>query len=381
MVERRRARAQAVLFWASTIVFGASSFGVVAILSRRVGAGELAEVSAVFALSYLMTILPSSEQLRAAGLVGAGHGIGSPPWRPVIVVVAVLGLAAPLLERVLALPVLAVVAVALQLVPGLPLAIRRGTLIGSGHMWGAGSNFALEAVCRFGLGLAFGATWGSTGVAWALLTAIVIALVASKVRIRVSSPREPEPASLDSVVTPFAGTVASIGLMMLLVGIDLIVAPGALDAVSADRYALAAVPAKGVYGALFAVGLILIPTARRGRSRSLKAIAATMAAGIVGAGVLVLVRPLIPIVFGRTEPDPLLLGIVGVAMAAAAGTSACVHVAVARGFTAPWPPLLIATGAIVIVAVAAGTPLAFGVGVLAAQSVAFAASLAVVAFS
>ncbi len=367
---RISSRTGAILFWGSSLVFGASSLGVLAVLSHHLAPGGFAATSAVFALAFVTAVVPSSIQLRAAAMRGAGGNGDTVPWRAVWAITGALLVAAPALGPVLALPSAAVALVAVQIVPSVALGARRGALIGGRWLTAAGASLGVEAVVRFVAGVAMGLAWQGAGVAAALALATLVALAVV--------PRSEDLAiSADGLVTPFVPTVLSLGALMLLANIDVIVAPAALGATAADSYDLAAVPAKGILAGLLAAGWLAVPGARsrRGPRHVLAPVGATVLLGLAAAVAVVALRPLIALLFGRAEPDALLLVLLAVAMAAAAGTSVCVHLAVALGAPRPWIPTAAASAAIALLASTHPAPQLLAAGVLAVHVAALLISL------
>lgn len=366
-------RLEAAVFWGGTIAIGASTFGVLSVLSRRLGAGGLSEISVVMALSLVMSVVAQGVQLRAASLAVIGCG-GAVPWRFVATAAVLLGVASPVLSRMLAISTIAVVMVAVQTLPAAAAAARRGTLIGEGRPAAVGVSLLCESAVRLGAGVIMGYEWRGAGVAGSLvLAAVVVVVLFPSTGFGESQPGEG--------VTSLAHTVASTGLMMVLANIDVLLAHFALGPVGADQYDLGAVPAKGVFLALIAVGWLAIAGARaRANARSaLTPVIATLGLGTIGAGAFLLLRPVVAAVFGKPEATATLVILTGAAMAVAAATSACVCVAVARGAAKPWVPLVLAIGVIVAMSTTHPTPSALGLTVLLAQVGALAASVVLVA--
>lgn len=366
--------AQAGIFWLGTLVFGSSSFLVLAVLSHHLGPGRLAEASAVFGLAFVLAVIPSAVQLRAAALVPSGGDAGSVPWRPVLAVAAGVLVAAPALGSLLAISPLAIALLTVQIVPAVVVGARRGALIGNRRLSVVAANLALDAGCRLIGGVSMGFAFGGAGLAAALLVATWIAMLLL-----------PAPgfgiSEGGSSVTPFVSTMASLGLLMLLANVDVIVAPAALGPLAAGHYALAAIPAKGVFGALLAAGWLAVPRARS-RRRAVEAVTPalfTVLAGAAATVALVLARPVVATVLGGTLPGRTMLLLLGIAMALASGTSVCVHMAVARGARWPWPPLITAVVAVAIVAAGHPTPMVLATSVLAAHATALVASLTIMA--
>jgi hypothetical protein len=373
-VVRKPLPAQAGLFWLGTIVFGSSSFAVLAALSHLLAPGRLAEASAVFGLAFVLAVIPSAVQLRAAALVPSGGDAGSVPWRPVLAVAVCVLVAAPVLGSVLAISPLAIALLTVQIVPAVVVGARRGVLIGNRRLSVVAANLGLDACCRLVGGVSMGYAFGGPGLAGALLVATWITMVL------VPAPKGGV-GERGGSVTPFVSTMASLGMLMLLANVDVIVAPAALGPSAAGQYALAAIPAKGVFGALLAAGWLAVPRARSRRraTETLTPALFTVLVGVALAATLVVLRPVVATVLGGAAPGQKMLLVLGVAMALASGTSVCVHMAVARGARWPWPPLITAVVAVALVAAGHPTPMALATSVLAAHAAALVASLVIMA--
>jgi hypothetical protein len=352
----------ATVFWTGMLAFGLSAVCVLAVLSQELGRGGLAGPSAVLGLSLVTAVLPGALQLGAAAAASRGERPGL-PWRPVITATLALIVLAPALGPLLALPALAVALVALQLPAASLLASVRGELIGSGRQAAAGASLALEAAGRLLAGVPLGLAWGSSGLAAALLIASAAALVVA----RPSSCRGQSSERL-------AATLVPVGLVVLLTNADLLLAGRALGP-QADLFDASAVPAKGVFLALFAASWLVVPDARERHGRALlRPALLTVAGGALLTAALVAFGPLVELLLGRGEPEPSLLILLGLAMAFAAGASVCVNMLVARGVR-PWTGAALAALAIVTLALLDPAPIEFAAGVMGAQALAFLAGL------
>jgi len=364
---------EAAVFWGGTIAVGASSFVVLSVLSRRLGPGGLSEISVVMALSLVMSVVAQGVQLRAASLAVTGQGV-TVPWRFVTVAAVMLGLASPFLSRMLAISPVAILLVAAQTFPAAAAAARRGVLIGEGRPAAVGLSLVCESVVRLGAGAVMGYAWRGAGVAGALvLASAVVVVLFPSTRAGGTGPTVG--------VTSLAHTVAATGLMMVLANIDVLLAHYALGPVGADRYDLGAVPAKGVFLALIAAGWLAVPGARARTDlrAALTPVLTTVGLGILGAAAFVVFRPVVGLVFGRPAAGAGLVALTSGAMALAAGTSVCVCVAVARGATRPWVPLILAIAAIGAIATAGPSAGLLALTVLLAHAAALVASVVLVA--
>ena len=356
--------------WAGTIAVNVSTAVVLTVLARSGASGRFASASSVFALVFVAAVIPSALQLGAAA--AAADGRGTPPFPGRLAARLTFGTAAtvPVLSPLLHLPYLAVAAVAALCVPLTGLAVRRGALVGRQRFIDVGRSFGTEAGARILFGIALGAKWGPTGVALGLLLAAVAAWVlAPDVPAQGATVRRP--------VTGLAHTAAAVGLLAVVVNLDVIIAPGALGAASADRYDTAAVPAKAVFLALLAAGMIAFPFVRQTAARRtfVVPVLATLSAGVVLAIMLVAGRPVVAAVLGRDEPQAVLTSLVALAMALAASTSLVVNLSIARGARRPWVPLAAALPVVVGAALSHPSPVTFATAVLVSQLVAFAGSV------
>lgn len=331
-IRRRRVAGGSIVLWGGTVAIGMSTAVLLAILSRH-HAVNFAALSALLGLSFVISLIPSGVQLRAATL--AADGFALPRFsRRFLGTLAVAGIAlSPVLALVLKVPVLAVIFIVAQLVAALPLAVQRGALIGV-HRFGAlGSNMGLESGIRMVVGAAAGLTLGIAGLAGALALATATALVVL--------PRRPlDTDGVERPMTSLFNASVTLVLLGLFVQMDVLLAPSGLTPHAAKVYDLAATPSKGVYIALLAIGSIIFPFVRLNPSRRLivKAAGGTLALGLVVTGVLLALRHVIGIVLNQPAPSFLLLALLGGAMAVAGTTSVFINAGVARGVARPWPP-------------------------------------------
>ena len=358
-----------IILWGATIAIGVSTALLLAVLSRH-HAVSFASLSALLGLTFVISLIPSGVQLRAAAMVADGFATPVMSARYLGIVAAIGVVLSPLLGLVLRVPILAVNLLVLQLIVALPLACRRGALIGV-HRFGAlGANMVFESGFRVVLGVVGGLTLGITGLAAALMLATAVALVVLPTT----------PPDVDAVQRPMTSLFnASIALILLgfFVQMDVLMAPSGLTHFAATRYDLAAIPSKGVYIVLLAAGPMVFPFVRRNASSRLIVLAAgaTVMIGLLVTAVLLPLRHLIGIALGRPAPSLLLLGILGGAMAVAGGTSVLVNAGVARGIARPWPPLVIGMLGVTVCWATRPSAVAFALSVLVAQSAALVLSL------
>ena len=359
---RRRMAGGSVVLWGGTVAIGMSTAILLAILSRHHSV-KFTALSAILGLSFVISLIPSGVQLRAATLAADGSAL--PRFSPRFLgTLAAGGIAvSPLVALVLRVPALAVVFIVAQLVAALPLAVQRGALIGV-HRFGAlGANMGLESGIRVVVGAIAGLTLGIAGLAGALALATATALVVL--------PRRPlNTQGVDRPKTSLMNASVTLVLLGLFVQMDVLLAPSGLAPRAAKVYDLAATPSKGVYIALLAIGSIIFPFVRLSASRRLivHAAGATFALGLVVTAVLLALRHLIGVVLDQPAPSFLLLAVLGTAMAVGGTTSVFINSGVARGVARPWPPP--AMGMVVVVVCWAFRPSAtgFAFAFLAAQT-------------
>ncbi len=304
-------RVAVVAFWASVVAVASSSMVTVAVLSRHLAPGELAAVSGVLGLSFVCAVLPVAVQSVAGARRAAAVISTDLPWATLRPLGLAALLASPVLATALHLPVLAVALPVLQVVPALAVAVGRGELIAMARHRRLAVNHLVEAAARVVAGIALGWLWGAVGVALALL----VAMVAAWATLRYDRAARHEPAAVPA-------TLAALAALTVAIHLDVLLAPRLLGGAAADRYAVAALPAKGVYLALMAAGWVVIPgaAARHGWRSLRRPVALTAAAGVGLAAALTAAAPLIGALLGKGDPDVLLVAVLGLAMAMAAAT-------------------------------------------------------------
>lgn len=346
LLARGRSLTPVVLFWTSTLAVNASTVAVVAFLSHHQVSGGLPEASAVLALSLVIAVAPGALQLRAAADVAEAQPTPRPPWRLFGPLSVGLLLLAPLVAWAVSIPVIAAVLVALQLPPAVALSVCRGELIGSRRFGAAGLNLSVDAIVRLVAGVGLGLLWGATGIAAALALATLVALVVVWHRHELGAP------ALGGAVVVSGVALASVGL---LANIDLLLAPRVLGQGGADNFDVAALPAQGIFLALFAASWLAVPGARaRARTvrEALGPVASTLLLGAAGTIVLILLRPIVGEILGRADPPVEILLPLAVAKAMTGATAVAVNVAVARCVRRPWAAPLLAVIALAAVAAA-----------------------------
>ncbi|MBO9531608.1 MAG: hypothetical protein J7513_01385 [Solirubrobacteraceae bacterium] len=322
-------------FLGSSLSVGVAAFIMLAALAHTGSDGELAAAAAVIGLSFVLAVVPGAIQLRAAAQSAAGAMQVQLPAR--FVALSAVGFAAlsPALAKAVHAPTLAVVLLAPGYGAACVAAAQRGRAIGRDDHHAASVSMAVEAGARLAAGVALGRWLGATGLSAALLLGSLAAAVAGR------SAGRPVPVAAAAMLSP----ALSVGLLMLLVNLDAFAAPRLLGAAAADAYAVAELPARGVFFALFAVSWLAVPTAVRATTtRALL----TPLAGVAGLGAaagltLLLVRPLLPLALGDPAPAAGLLATLVAAMTVAATLATALAMAVARGMRAPWAPTLLAT--------------------------------------
>lgn len=350
-------RKDAAAFWLSVIAVAASSMVMVVALARHLAPGELATVSAVLAVSFVCAVLPVAVQSLAAAR-RAGNGTSTElPWtslKPVVIAALVLS---PIVATAIGVPVLVVVLPVVQVVPALLVAVARGELIALERHRTLAVNHVIEAAVRVGAGIALGWFYGAVGVAVALVLAMVVAL---------ATLRYPQAEEHEDETVP--ATLAALAALTVAIHLDVLLAPRLLGPAEADTYAVAALPAKGVFLALMAAGWLIIPSAagRSGWQAIRQPVLRTLAAGVVLSAGLVAALPIVVSVFAKGRPEPLLALTLGLAMAAAAATWVGVQLLLVKDSSRlTWPPILGLGAAALVLLTTLGAPASWGAGRLA----------------
>ena len=359
------------VLWIGTVAYGASTVALLAVLSRHVSQAGFTSIAALLGLAFVVSLVPAGIMLRSASLVADGRPPPALGARSALLITAVSLATAPILAYLLHVEVLAAAIVTIQMVIGIPLAVRQGAMLSRRRFEALGVNLAIEGAARFALGAVAGILFGVTGLAFGLCAGTAIALLAlPEWRTDVILQDRPR--------TSLTATSASLALLGLFVQLDVLIAPSVLHHGAATSYDLAAVPSKGVYLALLAIGPLIFPSVRGRPDRRLVLGAGSIALafGVVCAGALVLGRHLIADVLGRPPADPLEMGLLGLAMALAGVTGIAISAGIARGVRHPWPPLVLGIAAMVAVWPLRPTPLQFSFVVLGSQAVAMVLSMA-----
>ena len=250
-----RALAGAVLFWLSSLAVGGATFVVLAVLSPHLPAGGLAAVSVVLGLSYVLAVPPGAIQLRAAAAASSpGRRLTLRPPRLVTGLSAALLVVSPLAAAALKIPLAAVVLASVQLPLAAALGSARGTLIGQRCLTLAAASFGIDAACRLFSGAVLGIVWGASGVAAALVLATLLALLAARPHAHLA--RHATSAGPTSILS----YMLAVSVIVLLTNVDVLLGPRVLGA-GADGYAVAALPAKGIFFALFSVSWLAVSVA------------------------------------------------------------------------------------------------------------------------
>ncbi len=351
------------VLWVGTLVYGASTVALLAVLSRHPSRSGFTSVAALLGLAFVVSLVPAGTTLRSASLVADGRPRPALRLSSALMISAVSLAVAPLLAWLLHVAVLATAIVTIQMVVGIALAERQGALLGHHRFDALGMNLVIEGVARFVLGASAGILLGVTGLALGLCAGTVIALLV------VPEGRSDVPLH-DRPRTPVTATSASLALLGLFVQLDLLLAPSVLSRNGATGYDLAAVPSKGVYLALLAIGPVIFPSVRGRPDRGLVlgAASAALAFGVVCAVALVAAGHLIAAVLGRSPADPVEMGLLGLSMALAGVTGIAISAGIARGVRHPWPPLALGIAVILLAWPLRPSPLEFSIVVLGSQA-------------
>jgi glycosyltransferase involved in cell wall biosynthesis len=360
----------AVMFWVASLAVGGAAFIVLAALAHAGATGDLAAASAVISISFVLAVVPGAIQLRAAADAAATPA--RPPGLPMRFVIGstlALLLVLPALAVALTVPALALALLAGQYGAACLASAQRGAAIGRGDHRAASWSMGVEALVRLAAGIALGLLLGATGLALALLLGSAAA-AASGAATTGALGRTPA----REVLAP----ALSVGLLMVLVNLDAFAAPRILGAAAADAYAIAELPARGTFFALFAVSWLAVPTAAQATSLGalLRPVAVVLGLGAAAGLTLLGVRPLLSIALGDPAPPAGLLATLTAAMTLAAALATVLAMAVARDARRPWAPT-----AVVVVGLASSllvvdpSPARLATLVLAAIGLAFAGTL------
>lgn len=367
----RRVDAALLAFWGASLSVGLAAFVVVAALAHTGRPGELAAASAVLGVSFVLAVVPGAIQLHATATASRP---GEAPGLPVGLLAwttALLALLAVPAALALAVPPAALLVLAGQYAAAGVASAQRGAFIGRREHARASRSMAIEAGARLVAGLPLVATLGATGLALALLLGSAAAAFDGRAAAG--------PLGATGAREPLAASV-SVGALMVLVNLDAFLAPRILDsAADADAYAAAALPARGLFFALFALSWLAVPAAAAAVTRRalLRPMVPVVAVGAAASLTLLLVRPLLPIALGDPAPNAAPLVMLAAAMTAAAALATALAMAVARRVRRPWLPTLasaVALAAVITLWRPEATLLA--AGVLAAVTVALAATMA-----
>jgi arabinofuranan 3-O-arabinosyltransferase len=326
--KRRRVAA----FWTSVIAVPAASVIVIMALSRQLAAGELAKVTTVFSLSFIAAVLPMAAQSQAAADVASSGRVGRIHWRPIQLTVLALAITAPLLATTLGLPLLSVLLPVIMVIPAVAVGAARGELIAKRSFRFVAVNHWIDAGTRVIAGVTLGLLFGASGVGASLLLATALSWLVL--------PLLPEDETRE-LRLPTA-LIAS-ALLTLSIHLDVLLAPRLLGA-GADAFAVAVLPAEGVFLALMAAGWLVIPAAVGFHTARdvIKPVALTATAGVVLTIGAVVAIPVMGLLLGRGNPERGLVLVLGLSMAAAAGNWVCLQIRLARGSTTLWHPAMVA---------------------------------------
>lgn len=355
-----------VFFWCSSLSVPASTVIAIAALSHVLGKSQLATISAIFAVSFVGTVLPIGIQARSAADAAAHGSAGSVRWPPIYAGTLVWIAASPLLAYALHVPLLAMLSPALGLIPSLIVGVGRGEMIGQERFVAAGANHLVEAAIRLVAGIGLGVWLGANGAA--------LSLIICQLGAWALLPRR-EGVAPGFIRMP--GAFGAVALMILSIQIDLLIAPRLLGS-EASAYAVSALPAKAVYLALSSTAWLVVPGAVKCRklSQAMMPLSELVAAGVVLSGLLALAAPLTGLLLGTAAPAPVLMMGLGLGMAVALGNWLLVQIRLAQAPSRLWLAPAGAVVAMVVIASLASTELGFCVGMLVGQSCALAINLA-----
>jgi hypothetical protein len=369
---RRRTTTGGLILWGGTISIGFSTVILLAILSRHIHHEGFSQLSSLFGLFFVGSLIPSGIPIRVAALVSDGAEPLKLRTTHYAMCVAIGAVISPIVGVILHVPIFAVAFVCAQVIISIPLSIRRGPLIAHERFAALGGNLFFETTMRILLGSVLGLLWGVTGLSAGLALASGCAFLAIRVRsenvVRTERP-----------TTSMFDTWLTMVLLGLLVQVDILIAPSGLTKAAATRYDLAAVPSKGVYLVLLAASTFIFPYIRKSANRRtvLLGSLATMGLGLITTLVLVAARGLIGNVLGQHAAAFFLLLALGVAMSLGGATGVVVNGDIALGSRRPWPPLILGIIAIAVGCATRPTATTFAVVVLTTQTAVFLTTLSV----
>jgi hypothetical protein len=359
-----------IVLWAGMVAVGVSTVVLLAVLSHHLHKQGFADLSALFGLLFIASLIPSGIPFRAAALIADGSAPPDFGIRRLAPATLVGLIVAPILAVALRLPVLAIELLVVQVALAFPLGVRRGALIAFHRFTALGVNMLAEAALRVLLGSVAGYLWGATGLV-AGLAAATLAALALLPSASPAGTRRPRP------LTSMFDTWIVAVLLGVLVQIDILLAARGFSKVGAETYDVAAVPSKGVYLVLVAVSILIFPYVRAGARPRVVVIGSVLTVGLglaITCGLIVF-RGLIGDLLGQEVASISLLACLGCAMSLAGATGVVVNGGVALGVARPWPPLL--AGIVVLFAVwtTRPTPTVFAIAVLGVQACTLVGSL------
>jgi hypothetical protein len=351
------------LFSAASMAVGVAAFVVLAAIAHAGEPGTLADASAVIGLSFVLAVIPGAVQLRAAAQVAAGREPGLPHGFVAASSLA-LAVAAVPAAAALAVPAASLLLLAAQYAAACVASAQRGAFIGRADHGAASRSMLAEAAVRLVLGVPLAIGLGATGLAAALLLG---SLGAVAVGWRSAGPVGAAP------WRDVVGPAVAVGVLMLLVNADGLLVPRLLGPAAGDAYAIAALPGRGIFFALFTISWLAVPAAVRAtRPQELaRPLLLVLALGAAAGLTLLMVRPLLPIALGDPAPAARLLALLAAANTLAAALATVLAMSVARELRRPWDATLGATAALVA-ALILERPAAEGVAVLVLVAVAAA---------
>ena len=241
----------AVTLWGSGLAISLSSAAALVGLARHLPEREIAQISAVFLLSLMVSVVPTAAQGSAAATRLRLGVAGRLRWRPVLVGQALCLAVSPVIAVLAHLPYLAVLCTALQLLPATAAAVVRGDLIGQGSFGVVARNQFAESATRAVVSLLLGWFWGASGMAAGLLAGtLVAACLLRPWRVR------------STVVLRLSSVVAGLATFTACVNVDVLLLPS-LDPAQAPAYTVAALPGKAVFLAMLAAGWLTISSSSR----------------------------------------------------------------------------------------------------------------------
>ncbi len=346
-------------------------------------------MSAILVLSLVAAVVPGAVQIdRAIESADADatrsriRAIGARPGR------AVAGFSAPVvlstaLAAFLHLDLVGATAIGVQFLPALRLSALRGMLMGSDRLASLGKSYAVEAAVRLFASCVLGIIWGEAGFGIGILLATLAALrVTSRSHPLLADSRTDEKEAAYPSIRPalsrpsIVSSAAAIGFAVALANADLLLVSRNLPPAEADAFAAAAIPAKGIFVALFVVGWVFFAKVRKNQTpgRAVRVGVATVLAGLALTIVFVTAAPIVGALLDQPTAPTALVALLCISMAFASGTWTVVNLTLSLGGGRAWAAPIVGIAIWLILGWRASSAVDLTVSLLASNAVVFFAS-------